>query len=232
LTGFITRATITVVERLRLFGAAGGGLFAILAVIAFAIAPGPSSAGGATVADYYSAHGGATMWQASLLGFGLVGFMGFAAFFSESTPMGSVVLISASVTAALYFVVVGAWEALGEIYGSAHGSDLDRGDAHVLYDVGIGAGHVANFSVAAFVAATAVAVLATGRRTLGVLGILVAAVELVNAPFQMAAHSDWSGDVGTALFICFLAWVFAMSVWLFALVRRASLTAHASQAKA
>ena len=227
----MTRATIAVVQRLQLFGAAGGGLFATLAVIAFAIATGPSSAGGATVADYYSTHGGATMWQASLLGFGLICFMWFAAVFSESASMGTVVLVSASVTAALYFVVVGAWEGLGEIYGSAHGSDLDRGDAHVLYDVGIGAGHVANFSVAAFVAATAFAVLTAGRRTLGVLGIILAAVELVNAPFQMAAHSDWSGDVGTVVFICFLAWVFAMSVWLFALVRRATLTAHASQAQ-
>jgi len=171
------------------------------------------------------------MWQASLLGIGLICFMWFAAVFSESASMGSLVLVSASVTAALYFVLVGAWEALGEIYGSAHGSDLDRGDAHVLYDVGIGAGHVANFSVAAFVAATAFAVLTAGRRTLGVLGIILAAVELVNAPFQMAAHSDWSGDVGTVVFICFLAWVFAMSVWLFALVRRATLTAHASQAQ-
>jgi hypothetical protein len=121
---------------------------------------------------------------------------------------------------------------LGEIYGSAHGSDLDRGDAHVLYDVGIGAGHVANFSVAAFVAATAFAVLTAGRRTLGLLGLILAAVELVNAPFQIAAHSEWSGDVGTIVFICFLAWVFAMSVWLIAQVRRASLTAHTSQGQA
>jgi hypothetical protein len=172
------------------------------------------------------------MWQASLLGFGLVCFMWFAAHFSEAASLGSVVLVGASVTAALYFVVLGTWEALGEIYGSAHGSDLDRGDAHVLYDVGIGAGHLANFSVAAFVAATAFAVLNAGRRRLGVVGVILAAVQFVNAPFQMAAHSDWSGDVGTVVFICFLAWVFAISVWRFALVRRESLTAHANHAQA
>lgn len=126
-------------DRLRLVGAAGGAVFAILVVIAFAIASGPSSANGATVAEYYSAHGTATLWQASLIGFALVCFIWFAGVFSAGTLLGPVVLVSASVTAVLYLVAIGAWESLGEIYGRANGSDLNEGDAHALYDVGVGA---------------------------------------------------------------------------------------------
>jgi hypothetical protein len=219
-------------ERVRLLGAAGGGLFAILVVVAFAIATGPSSANGATVADYYSAHGTATLWQTSVFGFALVCFMWFAGVFFEAAPLGSVVLVTASVTAALYLVALGAWESLAEIYGRAHGSDLDQGDAHALYDVGIGATHFANFSSAAFVAATAVAVLTAGRRRLGFLGIALAGVLIANAPFQIAATSHWSDAVGTVVFICFLAWVFALSVWLFSLVRRSLVTPRPREAAA
>jgi hypothetical protein len=208
------------VERLRLCGAAGGAVFAILVVIAFAIASGPSSASGATVAEYYSAHGTATLWQASLIGFALICFMCFAGVFSQGSLLGPVVLVSASVTAALYLVAIGAWESLGEIY-RANGSDLDEGDAHVLYDVGVGATHLANFAVAAFVGATALAVLSNRRRgPLGVLGIALTVVQLVNAPFQIAATSHWSDVVGGLVFICFLAWVFAASVWLVLAMRR------------
>jgi hypothetical protein len=94
------------------------------------------------------------------------------------------VLVSAAVTAVLYLVAIGAWESLGEIYGRANGSDLNEGDAHALYDVGVGATHLVNFSVAAFVGATAFAALATRRsgRLLGVLGIALTVVQLVNAP--------------------------------------------------
>jgi hypothetical protein len=52
---------------LRFFGAAGGAIFAVLALIAFAIAPGASSANGVAVLDY-AAHGTATLWQAGLVG--------------------------------------------------------------------------------------------------------------------------------------------------------------------
>ncbi len=217
-------------ERLRLFGAAGGAVFAVLAVIAFAIASGPSSANGATVAEYYSAHGTATLWQASLIGFALVCFIWFAGVFSVGTSLGPVVLVSASVTSALYLVAIGAWESLGEIYGRANGSDLNDGDAHALYDVGVGATHLANFSTAAFVGATAFAVVTTRRRgrLLGVLGIALTLLQLVNAPFQIAATSHWSDVVGTVVFICFLAWVFAASVWLVLTVRRSLLAVPAT----
>ena len=162
------------------------------------------------------------LWQAALIGFAIVCFIWFTGVLSAGTWMGPVVLVSASVTAALYLVAVGAWESLGEIYGRANGSDLDEGDAHALYDVGVGATHLANFSVAAFVGATAFAVLATRRsgRLLGKLGVGLAAVQLVNAPLQIAASSDWSDIVGTVVFIVFLVWVFSLSVSLVLSLRR------------
>jgi len=213
-------------DRLRLLGAAGGAVFAIVVMIAFAIAPGPPSASGTKVAEYYSAHGTAVLWQAALIGFAIVCFIWFTGVFSARTWLGPVVLVSASVTAALYLVAVGAWESLGEIYGRANGSDLDEGDAHALYDVGVGATHLANFSVAAFVGATAFAVLATrpSGRLLGKLGVGLAAVQLVNAPLQIGASSDWSDIVGTVVFIVFLAWVFSLSVSLVLSLRRGEVT--------
>jgi hypothetical protein len=182
------------------------------------------------VAGYYSAHATATLWQASLFGFALICFLWFAGVFSEVAFLGPVVLASASVTAALYLVAVGAWESLGEIY-RASSTDLDDGDAHALYDVGVGSTHLANFSVAAFVGATAFAILATGRSVLGVVGAVLAMVQLVNAPFQIAATSHWSDVVGGVVFVCFLAWVFATSVWLFRAIRRAAANASAVRAE-
>ncbi len=216
--------------RLQLFGAAGGAVFAVLVVIAFAIASGPSSANGATVAKYYSAHGTAALWQACLIGFALICFIWFAGVFSQATFFGHIVLVSASVTAAVYLVAIGAWESLGEIYGRAHGSDLDDGDAHVLYDVGVGATHLANFSAAAFVGATTLSVLTVGprRRLLGAVGTALTVLLLVNAPFQIAATSHWSDVVGALLFICFLGWVFAASVWLVLTIRRAAVAVPAA----
>jgi hypothetical protein len=211
-------------ERLRVVGAAGGCVFAILVVSAFAIASGPSSAGGATVAAYYSAHGTAVLWQASLIGVALIFFLWFAGVFADGTLIGRVVLLSASVTAALYLVAIGAWESLGEIY-RASGSDLDEGDAHVLYDVGVGATHMANFAVASFVGATAASLLTARRsgRLLGLLGAALAVVQLVNAPFQIAATSHRSDVVGGVVFVSFLAWVLATSVWLVLRTRQGSL---------
>jgi len=50
-------------QRRRPLGAAAGAVFAIVALIAFLIAPGPSSGSGAAVVDYYSAHSNAALWQ-------------------------------------------------------------------------------------------------------------------------------------------------------------------------
>jgi hypothetical protein len=213
--------------RSRLLGAAGGAVFAVVTLLAFAIAPGPSSASGVDVVEYYTAHGDAAVWQAVLAGFGIVCFVWFAATFAEAMSPASAVLVSAGVMAAVYLVVLGAWEATAETYKDVDIVDVPSeayGNAHVLYDVGVGAAHMATFADAAFVGATAAALLtsAVPWRKLGVVGVVLTAVLLVDAPLQIFATSDWSDAVGVIVFLCLLAWVFALSVGLVVSMRRAS----------
>jgi hypothetical protein len=220
-------------ERLRVFGAGGGAAFAVLVVIAFAIAPGPSSAHGETVVRYYSAHGTAVAWQAALVGIAVVLFIWFAEIFAAFVSGGSAALVGAAVTAALYLVTIGCWEALGETYNRTNFIDLgseDFGDAHVLYDAGVGAAHLAHITTAAYVGSTAVAILASGAswRWLGWIGIVFAPVSLVCGLIVLASESHWSDDLGTVVFLVFLAWVFATSVWLVLAMRRGHLVAPAA----
>ncbi len=218
------------VERLRLFGAAGGAVFAIVALVAFAIAPGPSSANGTTVVEYYSAHATATLWQAALVALSVVLFIWFAETFAGQMSTGPVAVVGAAVTAALYLVAIGCWEVLGEILGRADGADLSDGDAHALYAAGLGAVHLANFTAAAFVGATAAAMLvsAVPWRWLGSIGIGFALVQLISAVIVLASQSHWSDVVGTVVFLAFLAWVFAASVRLVLAIRRGEVAAPAA----
>lgn len=204
-------------ERLRLLGAAGGAAFAILTVVAFAIAQGPSSAADVKVIEYYTAHGNAAIWQAVLAGFGLVFFVWFAAVFAGESPFGSAVLISAGAVAVLYSVSLGCWESLGENFKDVPIVDVSREtyrDAHFLYDVGVGAAHMAIFMDAAFVAATTAALFATAapRRRLGAIGIVLTVLLIVDAPLQLFGTADWTDAVGAVAFLGLLAWVFALSV--------------------
>jgi len=213
--------------RIRLFGAAGGAVFAVLTLVAFLIAPGPSSANGVTVVEYYTEHGNAAIWQAVLAGFGIVCFMWFAATFADAMSSPKAVLVSAGAMSAVYLVVLGAWESLGENYKGVDIVDVqseDYGDAHALYDVGVGAAHMAGFANAAFVGATAAALLtsATPWRRLGGIGVGLTVVWLINAPLQVIATSDWSDGVGAIVFLSLLAWVFALSSVLVISVRRAA----------
>jgi len=204
--------------RTRLLGGAGGAVFAILTLIAFVIAPGPSSANGVTVVEYYTSHGDAAIWQAVLAGFGIVCFLWFAGTFAATLPSANAVLVSAGAMAAIYLVTLGAWEALAETYKDVDIVDVPSegyGDAHVLYDVGVGAAHLASFADAAFVGATAVALLSGAVvrwRRLGWVGVGLTVVWLINAPLQIFGTSDWSDAVGAVIFVSLLAWVFALSV--------------------
>jgi hypothetical protein len=212
-------------ERLRLLGAAGGALFAIVIVVAFAIAPGPSSAADVKVIDYYTGHGNAAIWQAVLGGFGIVAFVWFAAVFSGWSPAGPAVLASAAAMAALYSVTLGSWETLGENFkdvGVVDVSSETYRDAHFLYDVGVGAAHMALFMDAAFVGATTAALFTTAvpRRRLGGLGIVLTAVFLINAPLQIFGTADWTDGVGAIVFLALLAWVFVLSIVLVVSLRR------------
>ena len=210
---------------MRLVGAVAGAGFAMLALIAFALAPGPASASGVDVIEYYTEHGDVAIWQAVLAGFALVCFLWFAATFASAMSSATAVLVTAGVVAGVYLVTLGAWEALAETYKDVDIVDVPSeqySDAHVLYDVGIGAAHMAGFADAAFVGATAAALLTTARpsRRLGLIGVGLTAVFLVNAPFQIFAHSDWSDVVGAIVFVSLLAWVFALSVVLVLSLRR------------
>ena len=211
--------------RFRLLPAAGGAVFAVVTLIAFLISPGPSSAGGAAVVAYYTAHGDAAIWQAVLVGFGIVCFVWFAGAFAEAMPSANAVLVSAGAMAAVYLVTLGAWEALGETYNGIdliNVQDYSYGDAHVLFDVGVGASHMASFADAAFVGATTVGLLTSDRpwRRTGAIGIVLTVAWLINAPLQILAAAGLSVTIGTILFLALLAWVFALSVILVITLRR------------
>ena len=211
--------------RLRLLGASSGAAFAILAFVAFAINSGPSSGAGLTVIEYYSAHGGATAWQAALVGMAAICLIWFAETFAGHTPLGPVGTVGAAVTAALYLVAVGCWNILGEIYGGTDISAIPSeryGDANVLYDVGVGAANMGHFAAAAFVGATAAAMLASGApwRLLGCLGVGFAGFRLISAVVKIASTSHWSDVVAIAGFLTFLAWVFIASTLMVVEMRR------------
>jgi predicted phage tail protein len=201
----------------RLLAAASGAAFAVLTLVASAVAPGPESASGVHVVEYYTEHGDAALWQAVLAGFALVCFLWFAAAFAGAMSSPNGVVVSAGVVAALYLIVLGAWEGVAENYKDVDIVDVPSeayGDAHILYDVGIGAAHMAGFANAAFVGATAAALLMSlpAWRRLGAIGVALTVVWLVNAPLQIFATSDWSDLVGLIVFLSLLAWVFALSV--------------------
>jgi hypothetical protein len=224
-------------ERLRLLGASGAAAFALITVSAFAIAPGPSSANGVVVVEYYSAHGTVVLWQAALIGIAFVCFMWFAETLAGQMSLGSVGVVGAAVTATLYLVAIGCWESVGENFRgvSLTGLSSERyGDAHVLYDVGVGATHLANFAAAAFVGTVAAGLLRSGApcRRLGWIGIGFMAVQLINAPLQILATSSWSDAVGVIVFVAWLAWVFAVSIMLVLSMRRSALPKQGASAAA
>jgi hypothetical protein len=213
----------------RLLGAAAGGVFAVLTVVAFAIAPGPSSAADVRVIEYYTQHGNAAVWQGVLAGFGIVCFLWFAVVFAKTSPVGPAVVVGAAVMAALYSITLGAWETLGENFKDVSivevSSETYR-DAHFLYDVGVGAAHMALFMDAAFVGATTAALFIRPdpRRRLGAIGIVLTAVLLLDAPLQIFGTASWTDAVGAVVFVALLAWVFLLSVVLTTRLWRARAT--------
>jgi hypothetical protein len=206
---------------------------AILVVIAYAIAPGPSSANGETVVRYYSAHGTAVAWQAALVGISVVFFIWFAETFAGFLSAGPVAVVGAAVIAALSLVTIGCWEVLGETFNGVGffevGSE-DFGDAHFLYDAGVGAAHLSHVVVAAYVGSTAVAMLTSGAswRGLGWIGIGFTPLSLISGLIVLASESHWSDVLGVVTFLAFLAWVCATSVWLVRAMRQSDFRAAAT----
>jgi hypothetical protein len=211
------RCRIAGVERLRLLGAAAGIVFAVVAVVAFAIAPGPASGYGPTVVAYYTAHGTAALWQAVLVGLAVLLFIWFAVTFAEQLVAGPLSIVFAAVTASLFLVTVAAYETLGEVYRHVNVIDVSSESyaaAHAVYDVGDGAGHLAAFIAAGYTASTAVVFLSSAfpLRRLGWIGITLAGLQLLNAPYQIFAMSHRSIVVGSIVLIAFIAWVAVISI--------------------
>jgi hypothetical protein len=217
-------------ERLQLAGAVSGAAFAVLAFIAFLLAPGPSSSDGVTVVEYYATHASRTFWAAALVGLAAICLLWFAETFTRlisSAPFG---VAGAAATAALYLAAVGCWEILGEIYGGVDVIDVPSAgysNAHTLQVVGVGAAHMGNFAAAAFVGATTAAMLASTAywRPLGLAGIAFTAARVISALIELASKSHWSDVVAIAGFLVFLAWVFIASAALVANMRRGSVRA-------
>jgi len=79
-----------------------------------------------------------------------------------------------------------------------------------------------NFAAAAYVGATATAMLAAAPswRRLAWLGIGIATFHLISAVIELASNSHWSDVVSIAGFLAFLAWIFSASVMLVVAMRR------------
>ena len=103
------------------------------------------------------------------------------------------------------------------------------GDAHVLYGAGVGAAHLAHIPTAAYIGSTAVAILTSGARWswLGWIGIGFTPISLIGGVIVLASESHWSDVLGTVIFLAFIAWVFATSIWLVLAMRRSQIPAIA-----
>jgi hypothetical protein len=132
-------------HKFRLIGAFYGAAFTVLALVAFLINPGPSSGYGVAVVEYYATHSTVTFWQVALAGIAATCFVWFAETFAAHFSAGPVGVAGATATAALYLTAIGCWEVVHELYG---GIDLtsvsseDYSNAHVLYEVGLGAANM------------------------------------------------------------------------------------------
>lgn len=226
--------------RWRVFGAAAGVVFVVLALIAFLIAPGPSEATDARIFEYFNDHDAAILWQAAIFGLSTPFFLWFAGTLAvairraehpDSALLGSVALGSAVASASLFVVGVAAWDALADAYGDTAGLVGERpdllGSSQVLYRLGLSAIEMANFTTAAFVGAAAITFL-SGRllpRWLGWASAAVAVVLLVNGPVQVLSD-DPGNAVSVPVFLLFLAWVLVTSV----LLARRTLRAEADEA--
>ena len=91
-------------------------MFAIHTLTGFVISPGPSSADGATVVAYYTAHGDAAIWQACSRVRNVFASCGSPGRSLRRCRRRTMVLVSAGAMAAIYLVTLGAWEALAETY--------------------------------------------------------------------------------------------------------------------
>ena len=65
-------------------------------------------------------------------------------------------------------------------------------------------------------------------RWLGWIGIGFTPISLISGVIVLASESHWSDVLGTVVFLAFVAWVFATSVWLVLAMRRSEVTMAAA----
>ena len=77
---------------------------------------------------------------------------------------------------------------------------------------------------------TAAAMLTSGAtwRWLGWIGIGFTPIALISGVIVLASESHWSDVLGTVVFLAFVAWVFATSVWLVLAMRRSKVMVAAT----
>jgi hypothetical protein len=198
---------------------ASGIVFAILAIVAFALV-GDAESGASTdeIISYFSDNSDRVKWGACV--FGLAG--GFLLWFggtiasalrrAEGDATGRLPAIAVAGVAssvALYLVGVGAWTAL------ARTAD-DDGATRALYDLGQQVFGISSFTAAAFVWAVSTGIMRTRllRDWVGWLGTALTVLLIVNGAEEMLRDSSGFSVLGTITFVAFLAWVLIASVML------------------
>jgi hypothetical protein len=208
------------------FEAASGAVFAVVALIAFLVATGPSDTSTSeSIFSYFAANDGRVEWQAALFGVAAVFLFWFAAVLGEAFRTVSdggrryagLLLAGAAGAVALYSGGVASLLALALSDGGADGRTPDGFALTVtrtLWDIGDATFTMSNFAAATFLLAAAAGILVT--RTLPAwvawAAVVAGAYLLVNGVAQALSNSDFVSTMGTIALLVFLAWAFLASI--------------------
>jgi hypothetical protein len=198
---------------------ASGVVFAVLAIVAFAlVGDAESNASTDEVINYFADNKGRVQFGAFV--FGLAG--GFLLWFggtiaaalrrAEGDPAGRLPAIAVAGVAssvALYLVGVASWTAL------ARTAD-EEGVSRALYDLGQQVFGASSFTAAVFVWALSTGIMRTRllQDWVGWLGTALTVLLIVNGLEEMLRDSSGPIVLGTITFVAFLAWVLLASVLL------------------
>lgn len=226
-----TQAVAALGARWAAYEAASGAVFAVVALVAFLVATGPSDTSSAqSIFRYFAQNDSRVEWQAALFGVAAVFLLWFASALAsafrarDGGRYAGLLLASTAGAVALYSAGVASLLALAIDVGPADSgtpSDFGLTATRVLWNLGD-----ATFTMSNFAAATVLLAAAAGVMTTRVVGSWVAwasvvagAYLLVNGVAQALSNSDFVSTMGTIALLVFLAWAFVASV---ALTRRAA----------
>jgi hypothetical protein len=215
-------------------GAGAGILFVAWLVLAQIVIPmRPSgSPPGQQIIDFFNQHRQAMLLNGYLNAISVLLFLWFASTIRRrlGAAEGGWVTITeisfgaAVVTVALALAAVSVDEALA--YRVPH----DPAVAEALDTIGGGMGLVTGFPIAAFVAAASTAIVRTGAfaRWLGLLGLIVAALQLLGTLplIVQSGPLGASGAVGLASILALLLWILALAIAMLVPGRQTSPTAR------